>query len=289
MSRDRPLLGIGLMVLTTLVFAIQDGFSRHLAAEYSTTMVIMLRYWFFAAFVLVFAATRGGGIGRVAHTDQPLLQIGRGLVLAVEILIAVKGFVLIGLVNSHAVFACYPLLVAALSGPLLGERIGWQRWTAIAVGFLGVLIILQPTGEETGWAHMIPFASALLFALYQIMTRRAARHDGPATSLFYTGIAGAVALTIVGLPYLEPMRPADQGWMLALAISGVLGHYLLIKALDVAEAGLLQPFTYFHLVFAALIGVSIFAETITTTIIAGAALIIASGLFALWRQSRARR
>jgi len=128
-------LGIGLMVATTFVFALQDGISRHLAAEYNVMMVVMIRYWFFAAFVLVMAARETGGIARAARSAMPFLQVFRGVLLVVEINIMVLAFVYLGLVESHAVFACYPLLVAALSGPVLGEHVGWRRWTAIAVGF----------------------------------------------------------------------------------------------------------------------------------------------------------
>ena len=132
------------MVLTTFIFAMQDGVSRHLAGEYNVLMVVMIRYWFFAAFVIAVAARKAGGMRAAAATRQPLLQGFRGVLLVTEICVMVLGFTLLGLVESHAVFACYPLLIAALSGPVLGERVGWRRWAAIGVGFAGVLIILEP-------------------------------------------------------------------------------------------------------------------------------------------------
>ena len=283
---DRPFLGIAIMIVTTFVFAVQDGFSRHLAGEYNTIMVVMIRYWFFAAFVLSWANLQTGGLKAAIRTDRPILQISRGVLLALEIIIAVKGFVLIGLVDSHAIFAIYPLVVVAMSVSVLGETIGWRRWTAVILGFVGVLIILAPTGSERSWAHLIPFVSAVMFALYQVLTRLAARTDSSQTSFFYTGVAGCVTITLIGIPYLEPMAPADQAWMAALCVSGALGHFLLIKALEFAPAGTLQPFTYLQLVFASLLGVLIFGETLGTNTVAGAALIIATGLFALSRQRR---
>jgi drug/metabolite transporter (DMT)-like permease len=144
MSRDNPRLGIFLMIATTFVFAMQDGISRYLAGEYNVLMVVMIRYWFFAAFVIALASRSRGGIARAARTEQPWLQAGRGVLLALEICVMVLAFTLLGLVESHAVFTCYPLLIAALSGPILGERVGWRRWAAIGVGFIGVLVILQP-------------------------------------------------------------------------------------------------------------------------------------------------
>ena len=137
-------LGIALMIAVSVVFAAQDGISRHLAAEYNVFMVVMIRYWFFAAFVISIASRKAGGLRAAAHTDQPLLQGLRGLLLAAEICVMVTAFTVLGLVESHAVFAAYPLIVAALSGPILGERVGWRRWAAIAVGFAGVLFILRP-------------------------------------------------------------------------------------------------------------------------------------------------
>lgn len=280
---DRPALGMGLMIATTLVFSIQDGISRHLAATYPTVMVVMIRYWFFALVVLVWAARQRGGLRRVAQTPRPGLQITRGLLLAAEIVVTVYGFVLIGLAATHAIFACYPLLVAALSAPLLREPLGWRRWTAIGLGFLGILIIVRPGFAVFSPAALIPFASAALFALYQVLTRKVSAHDSAATSFFYTGMAGAVALTIVGLPSLQPMATDDMVWMAALCVSGVIGHFLLITALGVTRAANVQPLTYLHLVFASAVGVMFFDEMIDHWTVIGATVIIATGLFTLRR------
>ena len=115
-------LGIVMMVVTSIIFAVQDGISRHLASEYNVYMVVMIRYWFFAIFVIVMAARTQGGLHNAASTRQPILQFFRGFLLAVEICVMVYAFTILGLVESHAVFACYPLLVAALSGPVLGGK-----------------------------------------------------------------------------------------------------------------------------------------------------------------------
>lgn len=283
-QRNNVPLGIALMLATTLVFAAQDGISRHLAGTYNTWLVVMIRYWFFAAFVVVIAGRQAGGVRNAARTEQPLLQIFRGLLLAAEICIAVYGFTLLGLVESHAVFACYPLLIAALSGPVLGERVGWRRWLAIALGFVGVLIILQPGSGVFDPVAVIPLVSALMFALYGLLTRFAARKDPTATSFFYTGTAGAVVMTAAGVWFWEPMSGPDYGWMLALCLTGVGGHWLLIKCYEVAEASAVQPFAYFQLVFASLVGLVVFDEVLRTNVILGAMLIVGAGVFTLWRE-----
>ena len=283
MAQQNTSLGIWMMVLTTFIFAMQDGLSRHLAGEYNTMMVVMVRYWFFAAFVMAVASRKAGGLRVAAQSAFPWVQIFRGALLVVEINVMVAGFVFLGLVESHAVFAAYPLLIAALSGPVLGEHVGWRRWAAIGVGFVGVLIILQPSGGVFSPYAVIPLCAALMFALYGLLTRYVARGDSAATSFFYTGVAGAVVATAIGLWFWEPMTTADWGWMALLCLTGAAGHYTLIKCYEVAEASAVQPFAYLQLVFASALGIVVFDETIRTNVAIGAGLIVAAGLFTLWR------
>jgi drug/metabolite transporter (DMT)-like permease len=278
--------GILLMVATTFIFAVQDAISRHLAAEYNTIMVITIRYWFFAAFVIALAARSAGGLRRAARTEQPAVQIFRGVLLAAEVCIMVLGFVLLGLVHAHAVFACYPLLIAALSGPVLGEHVGWRRWTAIGIGFVGILVILQPgTGVFTP-AALVALAAAFCFALYGLLTRYVARKDSAATSFFWTGIAGAAVLTPPGLWLWEPMSGEDWIWMATLCVTAAVGHFCLIKAYEVAEASAVQPFAYLQLVFATFIGVYILGETLEPNVAIGAAIVVSAGIFTLLRARR---
>ena len=275
--------GSYLMILTTFVFAAQDGISRHLAENYNTLMVVMIRYWFFAAFVIAIAVRKAGGLKAAAATKQPFIQAFRGILLALEICVAVQAFVWLGLVESHAIFATYPLMVAALAGPILGEKAGWRRWLAIFVGFIGMLIILEPGAGVFDPLAIVPLISSLMFALYGLLTRYAARLDTTATSFFWTGTVGAAVMTLVGLPNWEWMTPPDWGWMLALCITGATGHWLLIKCYEVAEASAVQPFAYFQLVFASAIGILLFGETVEANLVLGAAIIVSAGLFALWR------
>lgn len=277
-------LGIILMVLTTIVFASQDGLSRHLASEYNVMMIVMIRYWFFAAFVLTIASRHAGGLKEAARTSQPVLQITRGLLLAAEICVMVLGFKLLGLIESHAIFTSYPLLVAALSGPILGEKVGWRRWGAIGIGFIGVIIILRPGVGVFSPNAIVPLIAAFLFAIYGLLTRFAARKDSTATSFFWTGVAGSVAMTFVGVWFWEPMTLADWGWMALLCVTGALGHYLLIRCYEVAEASAVQPFAYLQLVFASIFAIFIFGETLETHTVIGAIIVIGAGLFTLWRE-----
>lgn len=286
-SNNIPL-GITLMVVTTFVFAVQDGLSRHLASEYNVMMVVMIRYWFFAAFVIAIAKRKAGGLRAAARTTQPVLQALRGLLLAAEICVMIVAFTILGLVESHAVFTCYPLLVAALSGPVLGESVGWRRWSAIGVGFIGVLIILQPGMNVFNPAAVIPLIAAAMFAVYGLLTRYVGRKDKTATSFFWTGVIGSVAMTATGIWFWEPMIATDWIYMGCLCITGVTGHWLLIRCYEVAEASAVQPFAYLQLVFATIIGITVFGEDVRTNVAIGAVLIVAAGLFTFWRERQQR-
>lgn len=276
-------LGIWLMIATTFVFAVQDGISRQLAGDYNVYMIVMIRYWFFAAFVIAIAVRKEGSIAKAAATKQPVLQIVRGLLLVAEICVLVTAFVQVGLVESHAIFACYPLIVAALSGPILGETVGWRRWVAIAAGFVGIMIILQPGSGMFTPTAILAIVSASMFATYSLLTRYVARQDSAATSFFWTGVVGAVAITFVGVWTWEPMVRADWLWMGLLCMTGASGHYLLIRTYEVAEASAVQPFAYLQLVFAAMIGITVFGEVLEPHVALGAAIVVGAGLFTLFR------
>jgi drug/metabolite transporter (DMT)-like permease len=275
------------MILTTLIFAAQDGISRHLAEHYSVMTITMIRYWVFAVFVLSAAAATGGGIAGIARSQRPALQILRGLLLVFEICVIVLSFVLLGLIGTHAIFAIYPLLVAALAGPVLGEYVGWRRGVAILIGLAGVLVILRPGFQVFSPVALVPFVGALMFAVYALLTRKVALVDRPETSLFYIGVVGAVAITLVAPFWWTPIRGlADWSWMLTLCVSAIIGHFLMIKAYSLAEAGTVQPFSYFQLVFVTIIALTIFDERPDAWTIAGAALILGAGFYTLVREAR---
>ena len=286
MIKQNERLGIFLMVITTIVFASQDGLSKYLATEYNVYMVVMIRYWFFAAFVMTISSRKPGGVKQVAKTKKPLLQIFRSLLLVAEMCVTILAFTLLGLAETHAIFASYPLIIAMLSGPILGEHVGWRRWLAICVGFFGILIILNPGNGIFSPYALVPLAGAILFALYGLLTRYAGQYDNSSTSFFWTGIIGCIAMTAIGLNFWDPVSQADWSIMLILSASGMLGHFLLIKCYEVAEASAVQPFAYLQLIWASIIGIIIFGEQITTNVLIGACIIVGAGLFTLWRERK---
>src|SRR4030095_3502389 len=183
----------------TTIFSLQDAVSKHLGDHYPPIFVTMIRYWAFAAFCIVLASRQRGGLRAAAGPTRPVLQIARGVLLAVEIMIVIAAFAHAGLAHSTAVLAATPILVTLLSIPMLGERVGWRRWSAIIAGLVGVLLILKPDagGFLDPWL-LLPVACCVMYAIYLIATRLVSRTDAPATSFFYTGVAGPVAATLGG-------------------------------------------------------------------------------------------
>ncbi len=288
LSKDTTRAGILFMCVTSVVFAIQDGLSTALVQNHSPIFVVMIRFWVFAVFVIALAARRPGGVRAAARTKRPILQISRGLLLALEICVTVKGFQLLGLVETHAIFAIYPMVIAMLAGPMLGERVDWRLWLAIGVGFVGVIVILRPGAGVFDVNALIPFAAAVLFALYGLLTRLANRADGANVSFFYTGVAAAVGMTLIGPFYASWLNAMEWALLATLCVTGLIAHYLMIRAFEAAEAAVLQPFAYLQLVAAASIGVFVFGEGIDVPTIAGTALIVAAGIFTAAQSRRAR-
>ena len=243
---------------------------------------------FFMCFVLVYSSRQKGGIRHVASSGQLPLQIGRGLLLVAQICIAILSFSTVGLVNFHTVFASYPLMVMALSVPILGETVGWRRWLAVCVGFCGVLLILRPGTAMFSSASILPVLAAFMMAVYGILTRYAARRDAAETSFFWTAMAGGIAMLFIGPFFWLPPIGSDWGWMGLLCLTGTGGHYLLIKAFDATKASTIQPFAYLQLVFASSIGILVFADSLDPMLIVGSSIIVSSGLFALQRERKVK-
>lgn len=282
MTAQNPRLGILLMIATVFVFAVQDGFSRYLGAGYSVLMIVMIRYWVFAVFVTL-QASRKGKFRATVRTKHPFLHLARSVLLIAEICVMVLAYTRIGLINTHAIFAVCPLLIAGLAVPILGEKVGWRRWTAIFIGMVGVAIILQPDGGVFSLESLLPLISAFMFALYSLLTRLATRDEPAFVSFFWSGIIGCVLMTIIGLPYLTAMPPYDLMMIAVYSCLALLGHYLLIRSYSVAEASALQPFAYLQIVFVTVIAMVVFDEVLRTNVIIGGGIVILAGLFTVVR------
>ena len=279
-------LGITLMLLTTFTFAVQDSFSQILASDYNVILIVSLRYFFLTFCILIVCLINPAKFKKALKTEFLFIQILRGLILALEICVMVYSFTKIGLAKSHAFFSCYPLIVCVLSIPFLNEKIGFFRSICVAFGFLGTLIILRPGTSDFSLEYLIPLLSALLFALYSILTRYVSYKDNTETSLFWVGVVGTLFMSGIIPFFWEPILTVDLFWILILCLIAILGHFFLIKTLETCEASKVQPFAYFQVIFASFFGVSLFSERIDLLSVIGTSVIIFSGVLMYFRETK---
>ncbi len=282
--QNNVLFGIILMVITTFMFSSMDGVSRYLAENNNVFTLVTMRYWFIAFVMMVTCFFIKNRVSDILNTKQPYIQFSRGVILSLNNCLVVYTFTLLGLVETHAIIACYPLIVAGLSVPFLGERFGWRRWMAIFTGFIGVIIILRPNTNVITEGSIFAIIGAIMFAVYLILTRYVSRSDTAITSFFWTGIGGTVTMSIISLFIWDDILKEDYLWLLLMCVLSAGSHFMMVKTLQLAEASVVQPFSYLQLVFGSIIGVTIFSESIDLMIIVGALIVIGSGLFTTWRE-----
>ena len=285
MSTTRTTQAILLLITATLCFASQDAITKHLMHTLSASQLVAVRFVFFVLFALWWA-NRGVGIKVALRSKRPWTQVARGLLLCFEIIIFSYAIQFLGIAEMHTLFACFPLLVTALSVPLLKEVVGWRRWLAVCCGFIGTLIILRPGSDIFQPATLIALLATLMFALYNIFTREVSRHDCLETSLLYVGIVVFISAGAVSVFYWQPINVADATWLLVISTTSIIGHLCLIKALSMVPAVILQPFNYFLLIWAMIIGYLLHGEVLDSITLFGAAIVVASGVFIARREYR---
>lgn len=274
--------GIGLAVFAMACFGAMDALSKLLVSHYPVPLILWLRHLValpLALLILGPATLRSGW-----RSGRPSLQIGRAALLVTEIGIVFLCFRALPLADVHAVLAVTPLIVTALSVPLLGERVGWRRWTAVAVGFLGVLVIVRPGLTVVHPASLLAVLAAAMYALYNVLTRMAGSIDPPHTSFLWQSVVAALLLSVVGPWFWQQLEPVHWAQLVALAGLGATGHYCLVRALAHAPAVVIQPFSYSMLVWAVLFGYVVFGDFPDAWTIGGALVVVAAGCYAAWRE-----
>ena len=279
--------GIVLMLAAGFVFVIMDATGKHLTSSLSVSEITWGRCLFHMLALPLFLG--GQSLRRTLQTARPGLQLVRSALLLGSTFFFFWGVKYLPLADATAVGFVTPLIVTALSVPLLCERVGIRRWTAVVIGFASVLLIMRPGFGMVHWAVSLPLLCAACFALYQIATRILSRYDSAATTYFYSPIVGLVATSLVLLLVEGEWHTPDLTGWLALVFLGAAGgfsHYLLIRAFAAAPASLLSPFAYVQLVWSIAIGYAWFGDFPGPSTLAGAALISASGLYVLYRERR---
>jgi drug/metabolite transporter (DMT)-like permease len=272
-----------MLLLGLALFASGEGFVKHLIRDYNVAQVVWGRFTFHAlVFLVIFAR---GGILAQMRTARPGLQISRSILLLIATGLFFTAVRYLPLADAVAINFVAPLLVTAFAIPVLKEHVGMRRWIAILVGFIGVLVIIRPGFAVIHWAAFLPLGTAVCYAFYQLLTRIAARTDDARTSLFWTAAVGAVVTSMIA-PFAWT-APDAAGWAMMITTGFLfgLGHYLLIRALEVAPASVLSPFIYTHLIWATVVGYLVFDDFPDAFTIAGGAIVITSGLYVWHRET----
>jgi drug/metabolite transporter (DMT)-like permease len=274
---DQPVKGIALAILATLLFAFLNSMTKHVSQVYPMVMILWFRYLFFGGY--------GLAIGLRTHRKRafsslvPILQITRALLLLAEIGVYVFAFRHLPLAEISAISGAGPIVTMAMSTLILREVISLRQWLIVAFGFIGIVIIVKPGFSSFNPWMLIPLFGTVLWGLYQVLTRLVSQYDGAERTTLFTGTIGFVILCSV-LPFY--WLPVDINWLgkfSVLAILGVAGHSTLIKALTIAPASLLQPFSYVNMVWAVLFGWLFFDTIPEITTFIGSGIIIFSGVY----------
>ena len=282
-------IAILLLLAGLLTFAVMDGMTKKLSQTVPIPAILWVRSIVFTALALAFLLRRhrGEGILALARSKRPVLQFSRALLLIIESAMFMLAFKLMPLADVHAVGAIAPLIVVALSVPLLKERVGPRRWAAVAVGFLGVLLIVRPGFDRIEAPILIALAGTAMWGLYQIMVRMVSRSDSNETTSLWTAAVGLAATSLVGPAYWIAPSAAEWVQLAAIALLGSFGHVALISALAMTQPARLQPFMYTLFVWAVVVGYVMFGDVPDSLTLAGAAIVIASGIY-VWHRERVR-
>jgi len=284
-QRRQRLTGIALMCGAVATFSCLDATGKYLLRYMDPLQVVWARY--FGAFVLAFIFLNPITRPKMMTTTRPFLQVGRSALLLGSTALSFFALRYLQLDEALAILFSTPFLVALLSGPLLGEWVGWRRWTAIAVGFFGVLVVVRPGFGGIHPAALLTFCGAICYALYVITTRVLARSDSSETTLFYSNLVGAVAmLPIIPFVWTTPNSVLVVALMVLIGALGSAGHYLLILGHRLAPASTLAPFIYTQIVWTTTLGFLVFGDLPNRSTILGGLIVVASGLYLLNRERK---
>ena len=281
-AAQTPLQAIGLVIFMTICFSSLDASAKYFGNELPLWVLLWGRYVFNFLFVALFFFR--GAPTDIIHTSKIKLQILRSILLVSSTLTFWLALMFLPLADCVVILFIAPLLVTVLAVPILGESVGRHRWTAVILGFVGVLVVMRPGFTIFAWVSILPFITALLYAGVQISTRILGRTEGALTTLLYSSAGGAIICTIGVLFFW--VTPSPEQWLVLvwLGFLGALGHYLMIKAYKLAPASLLAPFDYTTLIWATILGFVVFGDLPDAGTVLGALIIMSSGLYLIMHE-----
>lgn len=277
--------GVLCMIAGTLVLTSQDAITKWMTAKYHAGEILFYRGIF--SFIPIIGLIIIAKNYKIIFTKNLKTTLLRAFLGTATSIFVVLSFIHLPLATALAIIFLSPIMLTALSGPLLKEKVGWRRWVAVFVGFLGVLLIMRPSGGGDYFLYAIPIITALLATFRDLVTRSMKGGDSSASILFFSMVA-ALITGALSLPVFGASMPSLYDLFLFAAAGTMVGlaHFLQIQALLFASASIVSPFKYLSLVYAALIGYFIWGDVPDEWKICGAALIVGAGIFILYREGQ---
>ncbi|HTS91296.1 MAG TPA: DMT family transporter [Stellaceae bacterium] len=280
--------GILLMCLGVTMFPFLNTCAKLLSTEYPLLEIVWARFTgHFVVMALIFLPGRGW---RLFAAHRLSIQIVRSVLLLGSTLFFIRAIGTVPLATASTIGFTTPLMVTALSVPMLHEAVGPRRWAAVGVGFIGALIVIRPGSGFTDPAVLLLIGSATCYALYQIATRRGAFHDNAETGIVYAALIGTIVMSaLVPFDFVPPRKPTDYLLFAALGIFGGFGHYFVTQAFRLGPAALISPLGYVELIGTTVMGYLVFGNFPDFWTWVGATLIVASGIYIAFRERRRRK
>ena len=281
---DAPGRGIACMVGGSLLLTMNDGVVKWVAGDFELGQVLFSRG--LAALIIIALVLCWRRDFHIVRARYPRLQLIRALLIIASTFFFVSALRLMPLAEAIAITFVGPIFVTAMAPSILAERVGWRRWTAVLVGFAGVLVMLRPGGDGLRWVALLPVGAALTGACGDLLTRRISHDEASGVTLFYSTLGVTLAGAVMAPFGWQPPGPVDLS-LFALAGALLCGaHFLQIETFRFAEAALVSPFKYSSLLWAVAIGYLVWGDIPDRWTLLGAALLIASGIYIFHRESR---
>ena len=289
MKLSPAIAGVLIFTLGLSFIALADAMAKVLGESMASPQVVWLYLVCLLTALLIYLLVSRQNIRELVKTKKPRLQLARGLSIVGSLTFIFTSLQFLPLAEATVINFTGPLFMVALAGPMLGEAVGWRRWAAVLVGLAGAMIVVRPGSEVFQWAALLPIGSAVFFALFQVLTRKLAAHDGALTTLIYTQVVAAAGASLAAPFFWTPITFYQFGYVFLAGIVGLAAHMCMFNAFRLADASLLAPINYTRIVASVLLGYWLFGDLPDAYTIAGGAVIIASGLFVIYRESAVRR
>ncbi len=287
--------GLGLVIIAMILLPGQDATAKFLTGTLSPGLITWVRFFLQSLFMLPFLLYFQGTGGLVPK--RLWLNVLRGMLVATSSVLFFAAIKFMPLADALAIFFIEPFVLTILSVVIDKEHVGWRRRTAVATGFVGVIIVVQPSWSVFGPVSIIPAACGTLFAIYVLLSRRSSAFDTTLTMQFSAGLSALAVLTaflavgwLVGMPELMPSLAGGReiGLLLLMGALGTSGHLLFVQAARLAPSSLIAPMQYVEIVAAALLGYLVFGDFPSLTKWIGIVIIVGSGAYVFFREGRVR-